>query len=145
MVCFHLLWPGSADPAVPTAAGLSIAGSDIEVHYATFAERRGDWKQDILCGTSRLTGSARGIAAGATKEFSGSDIACLESYTGCEGRSYSLGVTTMEDTGRKHVMYCNSLFRTAIYTHIWDTHEAGRLRAHVRFHEGSDRKSSCLR
>jgi hypothetical protein len=44
-----------------------------------------------------------GIAAGATKEFSDSEIACLESYTGCEGRNYSLGVTTMEDTGRNHV------------------------------------------
>jgi hypothetical protein len=71
---------------------------------ATDSERGGDWKQqDILCGTSRLTGSAGGIAAGATKEFSGSDIACLDSYTGCEGRNYSLGVTTMEDTGREHV------------------------------------------
>jgi hypothetical protein len=79
--CFHLLWPGSVD-----LAGLSIAGPDIEVHYATSAERGGDGKQDILCGTSRLTGSAGGIAAGATKEFSGSDIACLESYTACEGR-----------------------------------------------------------
>jgi hypothetical protein len=103
VVCFHLLLPESADPAVPTAAGLSIAGPDIEVQYATSAERGGDWKQDILCGTSRLRGSAGGIVAGATKEFSGSDIACLESYTGCEGRNYSLGVTTTEDTGRKHV------------------------------------------